>query len=355
MAYLSNDGPMLAAILCLHPVAGKVYAFPPMLRPLIHDIYDVNLLCFKPSGNRPGSSSCLPLAALHDATEHLWTIEGEKLRLVDPLDAAAMEYAERHGVALKRAANSLLFELEVREPECYGVGGFLSAPLAAHAKRAAAVWSYNFHPLLYGRPRFVDWEDETGRGKKGSEERLTQHCSAPNPRSSKGRAGVFMACCQDRAPFGYHWLKGGESVSDLGTVLLTRFPFWTLRGLTIVEDDACNAQEWFLNRVPQLARFMLFAVDRFHSGPVSCAPSGAKRYATHMCAPTIFIDSFPQHRQTIMTALEGINLGLKQCAASLQQITNTKRLLSRVTTILDTLFERSKYAIFWSQDSNHLR
>ncbi|GAQ90450.1 hypothetical protein KFL_006400060 [Klebsormidium nitens] len=355
MAYLSEDAPMLATILRLHPVAGGLYICPPTLRPLLRDIYATNLLCFEPSANRPTSSPRSPLAALHDATEHLWTIEGEKLRLVGQPEPAAMGYAERHAAALKRVANSLLFELETREPQCYGEGGFLSAPSVAYAERVQAVSSYDFHPLLYGRPQFLDWEDGTGRGKKGSEERLTQHCSAPNPRSSKGRAGVFIACCQDRAPLGYHWLKGGESVSDLGTVLLTRFPFKALRGLTIVEDAACNAQEWFLNRVPQIAKFMLFVVDRFHSGPISCAPSGAKRYATHTCSPTLFIDSFPQHAQTITTASEGINSGLKRCAPSLQQITSIKRLLSRVTTILDTLFERSKYAVYWSKASNPLR
>ncbi|GAQ92099.1 hypothetical protein KFL_009210010 [Klebsormidium nitens] len=313
LAYLSNDGPMLAAVLRLHPVAGGQYAFSATLRPLVRDIYATNLLCFEPSANRPGPALRSPLAALHDATEHLWAIEGEKLRLAGRLEGAAMEYAEQRGAALKGAANSLLFELEVREPSCYKEGGFLRAPSAAYEERVGAVSTYSFHPLLYGRPRFVDGEDEAGRGKRGSEERLTQHCSAPNPRSSKGRAGMFIASCQDRAPLGYHWLKGGESVSDLGTVLLTRFPlaFKTLRGLTIVEDAACNAQEWFLNRVPQLAKFMLFVVDRFHSGPVSCAPTGAKRYATHTCAPTLFIDSFSQHGHTITTASEGINSGLK--------------------------------------------
>ncbi|GAQ86980.1 hypothetical protein KFL_003240015 [Klebsormidium nitens] len=268
LAYLSNDGPMVAAILRLHPVAGGLYAFPPTLRPLVRDIYATNLLCFEPSANRPGPSSRSPLAALHDATEHLWTIEAERLRLMGQLEAVAMEYVERRGAALKRVANSLLFELEVREPSCYSGEEFLRAPSAAYEERVGAVSVYSFHPLLYGRPQFTDWEDASGRGRKGSEERLMQHCSAPNRRSSKGRAGVFIACCQDRAPLGYHWLKGGESVSDLGTVLLTRFPFKTLRGMTIVEDAACNAQEWFLNRVPQLAKFMLFVVDRFHSGPL---------------------------------------------------------------------------------------
>ncbi|GAQ84251.1 hypothetical protein KFL_001820040 [Klebsormidium nitens] len=356
MAYLSNDGPMLAAVLHLHPTAEGLHAFPKTLRPLVQDIYAMNLLCFEPSANRPSShNSRSPLAALHDATEHLWTIEGERLRLMGQLEAAAMECAEQRGAILKRAANLVLFKLEVREPPCYEDGGFLRAPSTLYAEQAAAVSAYAFHPLLYGRPRFVDWEDEAGRGKKGSEERLTQHCSAPNPRSSKGRAGIFIACCQDRAPLGYHWLKGGESVSDLGTILLTRFPFKTLRGMTVVEDASCNAQEWMLNRVPQLAKFILFVVDRFHSGPISCAPLGAKRYATHMCAPTLFIDSFPQHERTITTASEGINSGLKRCAASLQQITSIKRLMSRVTTILDTLFERSKYAVFWREANSPLR
>jgi hypothetical protein len=122
LAYLSNDGPMVAAILRLYPVAGGLYAFPPTLRPLVRDIYATNLLCFEPSANRPGPSSRSPLAALHDATEHLWTIEAERLRLMGQLEAAAMEYAERRGAALKRVANALLFELEVREPLCYKEG-----------------------------------------------------------------------------------------------------------------------------------------------------------------------------------------------------------------------------------------
>jgi hypothetical protein len=139
LAYLSNDGRMLAAILRLHPVAGGVYAFPPTLCPLVRDIYATNLLCFEPSANRPGPSSRLPLAALHDATEHLWVIEGERLRLMGQLEAAAMDYAERQGAALKRVANSLRFELEVREPSCYSEGGFLRAPSAAYADRVGAI------------------------------------------------------------------------------------------------------------------------------------------------------------------------------------------------------------------------
>lgn len=100
---------------------------------------------------------------------------------------------------------------------------------------------------------------------------------------------------------------------------------------------------------------MLFLVDRFHSGPISCAPTGAvKRYATHTCSPTLFIDSYPQHKHTITTASEGINSGLKRSAASLQQITSIRRLMSRVTTILDTLFKRSKYAVYhdWSNNKS---
>jgi hypothetical protein len=69
----------------------------------------------------------------------------------------------------------------------------------------------------------------------------------------------------------------------------------------------------------------------------------------------LFIDSFLQHKTTITTASEGLNSGLKRCANSLQQITSIKRLLSRVTTILDTLFERSKYTVYWSEASNWLK
>ena len=254
LAYLINDGPMLAAILRLHPTGGVQtgpwqYAFPAALRPLVRDIYATNLLCFEPSANRPSASSGRsPLAALFDATEHLWALERERLRSLGNSGDPGMVYAEQRGNALKGAANALLFEIEVREPQCYGSDGFLREASAVYRERVGAVSIYDFHPLLYGRPQFTDWEDASGRGKKGSEERLAQHCGAPNPRSSKGRAGMFIACCQDRAPLGYHWLKGGESVSDLGTILITRFPFKTLRGLTVVEDAACNAQEWLLNR-----------------------------------------------------------------------------------------------------------
>ena len=142
-----------------------------------------------------------------------------------------MIYAEQRGAGLKGCANTLLFDLEVREPQCYGPNGFLREASAVYGERVGAVSIYDFQPLLYGRPQFTDWEDASGRGRKGSEERLAQHCGAPNPRSAKGRAGMFIACCQDRAPLGYHWPKGGESVSDLETVLITRFPFKTLRGL----------------------------------------------------------------------------------------------------------------------------
>ena len=104
---------------------------------------------------------------------------------------------------------------------------------------------------------------------------------------------------------------------------------------------------------PRLAKYMLFLVDRFHSGPISCAPAGAaKRYATHTCSPTLFIDSYSQHDHTVTTASEGINSGLKRSAASLQQITSIRRLMSRVTTILDTLFERSKYALYYQSQSD---
>jgi hypothetical protein len=103
-----------------------------------------------------------------------------------------------------------------------------------------------------------------------------------------------------------------------------------------------------LCRVPRLAKFMEFLVHQFHSGPISVAISSgvAKRYATHTCFPMLFIDSYPVHKNTTTTAAEGINKGLKQSATSLQQITSIRRFLMRVATILDTLFERSKHAVF---------
>jgi hypothetical protein len=67
LAFLTIDAPMLAAILRLHSTGGlsRLYAFPPTLRPLVRDMYAANLLCFKPSANRPGAAlrslDCHPL------------------------------------------------------------------------------------------------------------------------------------------------------------------------------------------------------------------------------------------------------------------------------------------------------
>jgi hypothetical protein len=111
--------------------------------------------------------------------------------------------------------------------------------------------------------------------------------------------------------------------------------------------------------VPRLAKFMEFLVDRFHSGPLSVATSSgaAKRYATQICSPMLLIDSYPVHKNTTTMAAEGINTGLKQLAASLQQIISIWRFLMRVATILDMLFERSKHAVFIDRStaSNWLR
>jgi hypothetical protein len=65
----------------------------------------------------------------------------------------------------------------------------------------------------------------------------------------------------------------------------------------------------------------------------------------------------PGSQEHDQTAAEGINNGLKQSAASLQQITSIRRFLMRVATILDTLFERSKHAVFIDRStaSNWLR
>ncbi|GAQ87918.1 hypothetical protein KFL_003870160 [Klebsormidium nitens] len=337
LAYLSNDGPMLAAVLRLHPIAGGQYTFPATLRPLVRDIYATNLLCFEPSANRPaGPSLRSPLAALHDATEHLWAIEGEKLRLaafwmhsraakavgfrtVTLPTPSSSTWRFVSPIATKRAAS---FE---RRRRLTRSGSALSRPIPSTPCCMAGLGS------LIGKVRKAAADSRRRSGSSST-------AAPPTHDLPRGEPGSSLRAAKT-GPFGYHWLKGGESVSDLGTILLTRFPFKMLQGMTVVEDASCNAQEWFLNRVPQLAKFILFVVDRFHSGPISCAPSGAKRYATHTCAPTLFIDSFPQHERTITTASEGINSGLKRCAASLQQITSIKRLMSRVTTILDTLFE----------------
>jgi hypothetical protein len=225
LAYLRNDAPMLAVILELHspelprsPRFGGVrqFEFPTALRPLVRDIYAATLLSFEPSANRRGRTIESPLKALHDATELALTLQSEAgLRGAGRLPDA-MTYAQARALALRERANLLLSELEVREPDYYGPAGILQPPTAEYRERAEAVTQYVFHPLLYGRPLFADWEDASGRAKRGSEERLSQHCNVPAPHSSKGKAGMFIGSCQDRAPLGFHWLKGGESVSDLG-------------------------------------------------------------------------------------------------------------------------------------------
>jgi hypothetical protein len=204
-------------------------------------------MSFEPGANRRGRTIESPLKALHDATELTWTLQTEAGSRGAGQLPDAITYAQAWALALRERANLLLFELEVREPDYHGPAGILQPPTAEYRERVDAVTQFVFHPLLYGRPLFADWEDASGRAKKGSEERLSQHCNAPAPYSSKGKAGMFIGSCQDRAPLGFHWLKGGKSVSNLGAILLTRFPLKTLKGLTVIEDAACNVQEWMLN------------------------------------------------------------------------------------------------------------
>jgi hypothetical protein len=223
LAYLRNDAPMLTVILELHcpelpqsPRFGGVrqVEFPTALRPLVRDIYAATLLSFEPGANRRGRTIESPLRALHDATELAWTLETEAgLRGAGQMPDA-MTYAQARALALRERANLLLSELEVREPNYYGPAGILRAPTAEYRERVDAVTQYVFHPLLFGRPLFADWEDASGRAQKGSEERLSQHCNAPAPHSSKGKAGMFIGSCQDRAPLGFHWLKGGDDPVD---------------------------------------------------------------------------------------------------------------------------------------------
>jgi hypothetical protein len=131
------------------------------------------------------------------------------------------------------------------------------------------------------------------------------------------------------------------------------------REKSLAASILCRSSAFTFCRVPRLAKFTEFLVDRFHSWPISVATSSgaAKRYATHTCSPMLFIDSYPVHKNTTTTAAEGINKGLKQSAPSLQQITSIRRFLMRVAIILDTLFERSKHAVFIDRStaSNWLR
>jgi hypothetical protein len=105
------------------------------------------------------------------------------------------------------------------------------------------------------------------------------------------QVGLFILACTDRAPLGFHYMKGAESVSDFGTVLATRNSLEALKGLTVVKDCACQLQEWFLNRLPVLAKHMLFLVDKFHSGaqPSSIEVGCSLRSGPHVLPPSIIL------------------------------------------------------------------
>ncbi|GAQ92794.1 hypothetical protein KFL_011410020 [Klebsormidium nitens] len=351
LAYLRNDAPMIAAVLEFHSpqlpivhVAGqggnmRQYAFPPALLPLMRDIYCTNLLAFEPFANLRRATTPSPLQCLVEATDFMWGLTGEGV----DTDGDAGEECTAKEARLCERAKLLLEELEVRDPSYYR-DGTLRPASSEYRDQVERPSAYGFHPLLFERPHFIDWENAEGRSSK---EKLERHCALPQKPHTKGQVGLFILACPHRAPLGYHYMKGAESVSDFGTVLATRNSLEALKGLTVVEDCACQLQEWFLNRLPGLAKHMLFLVDRFHSGPVSVAVgNAARRYSVHTCPPTLFIDSFPVHKDTAMTACEGLNAGLKDCKRSLQQITRLDDFKSRVTTILDINFERSKLARF---------
>lgn len=191
LAYLRDDAPMIAAVLEFHspelPTVQatdhgghlKQYAFSPAVLPLMRDIYCTNLLAFEPSSNLRRATTPSPLRCLVDATDFLWGLEG--------VEAGGDEEWAAKEVRLCERAKLLLEELEVRDP-IYYTNGTLRPASDEYKEQVERPSVYPFHPLLYERPHFIDWENTKGRSTK---ERLERHCALPERPHTKGHVSGY--------------------------------------------------------------------------------------------------------------------------------------------------------------------
>ena len=75
----------------------------------------------------------------------------------------------------------------MRDPPYY-TDGTLRPASSEYRDQVERPSAYGFHPLLFERPHFIDWENAEGRSSK---EKLERHCALPQKPHTKGQVGAF--------------------------------------------------------------------------------------------------------------------------------------------------------------------
>jgi len=125
------------------------------------------------------------------------------------------------------------------------------------AESAARISCYPHNPAVAHRPRYDAYEDEEGRCRRsgaaddnGDPANEFSKCDSKADNVHKHgqnaySAGIMVFTCLHGVPYGFHMMKGGESPSDVFTILLTRFSREHLPQL-IIYDNGCQLYECVL-------------------------------------------------------------------------------------------------------------
>lgn len=107
--------------------------------------------------------------------------------------------------------------------------------------------------------------------------------------------GILIATCRHGVPYGFHIMFDPEGRKDVFSVLYERMPEEILANLTVIYDFGCQLSEYILNREPNLFKWVIFFVDKFH------------KRANHKCKELFDLDSHPIMGFLNSSTIESLN------------------------------------------------
>ncbi|GAQ91033.1 hypothetical protein KFL_007160040 [Klebsormidium nitens] len=249
LRHLERDAPLIGAILRSYPDPHSKpdeLLFEQSFLPVLRDLYCTAMVSFEPSSNRCTAEGQSPLRKLVDAFEcivqkgrleralqyRLLTEAGGDGTVVANLRLSVSRATEKVVAALESATEALA-PLEIKLPSEIG-----TMPATPEYQRRASLVGFYPHGQLpkWMRPHFPDFEGPDGYSKSRRED-IKCNGVRSDLVKLKGMAGLFLICCPDGYVIGFHYMVGGESVSDLFTLLVTLYSFEQLKGLTIIYDN----------------------------------------------------------------------------------------------------------------------
>ncbi|KAI8893110.1 hypothetical protein BC833DRAFT_569508 [Globomyces pollinis-pini] len=102
--------------------------------------------------------------------------------------------------------------------------------------------------------------------------RNEQTCNKDAKLPGKFGSGVLLYWCgEHRFCLGFSVLESAESLQEVYTTLIARFP---ILPKVIIYDNGCNLHEYFLNRSPNVLKETIILSDGFHwKNHINCAPT----------------------------------------------------------------------------------